>query len=372
MVLSIAAAAALVIWIYLLLGRGGFWRMPDSALPAVLPSPPPRVAIVIPARNEASVIGKAIASLVRQDYPGLFHIYVVDDHSTDGTAAAARHGNAPNLTIIPADPLQLGWTGKLWALNQGICAAAEFSPDCLLLTDADIVHRPANLSTLVAQAAGGNYELVSLMVMLHCRSLAERALIPAFVFFFFLLYPPAWIRSPRYRTAGAAGGCMLIRRDALQRIGGIERIRSELIDDCALARAIKQSGGSVWLGLSSHTVSIRQYDSFAEIGGMISRTAFTQLRYSWLLLAVTIAGLLLTYVLPVAAAISGNLAGALAWILMCIAYAPALRFYRLSPLWAPLLPAVALFYAAATICSAVAYRGGRGGMWKGRSQALQK
>jgi hopene-associated glycosyltransferase HpnB len=242
------------------------------------------------------------------------------------------------------------------------------APDYLLLTDADIVHPPQNLDGLVSRAESG-YDLVSYMATLRCDSLAERALIPAFVFFFFLLYPPAWIRNPRRKTAGAAGGCILIRREMLDRIGGIAAIRGELIDDCALARAVKRTGGRVWLGLSESTRSIRDYATFSEIGRMISRTAFTQLRYSALLLAGTVFGLAFAYWLPVALTLAGQPLGAAAWLLMSICYWPALRFYGRSPLWAPLLPIVAAFYMACTVHSAVQYWRGTGGLWKGRVQA---
>src|SRR5579871_499768 len=372
MALQIAAAGALLLWVYLLLGRGGFWRMDEDQQPADGPVPAPSVAIIIPARNEADVIGRAVGSLAAQNYQGPFQIVVVDDHSSDGTADAARAAGVRNLTVVSAEPLAPGWTGKLWAVHQGVRAAAAFAPDYLLLTDADIVHSKENLSSLVAQAAAGQYELVSLMVRLHCRTLAERVLIPAFVFFFFLLYPPAWIRRPGCRTAAAAGGCMLIRYAALERIGGVETIRGELIDDCALARAVKQSGGLVSLGLTSHTVSIREYRGFEDIGRMISRSAFTQLRHSWFLLATTVAGLAFTYLLPAVSALLGNVLGAAAWLLMCLAYAPVLRFYKLSLFWAPLLPLVALFYTGATIHSALAWGRGRGGLWKGRVQAGRK
>lgn len=370
MALQIAAITALAIWVYLLAGRGGFWRMREGELAAAKPGAAPRVTVVIPARNEADVIGQAVDSLAKQDYPGPFQIVMVDDHSTDGTADAARAASVANLTVISAEPLPRGWTGKLWAVHQGVReATVRFAPEYLLLTDADIVHPVENLGALVAQAMTGDYDLVSLMVTLHCRTLAERALMPAFVFFFFLLYPPAWIGDSRHRTAGAAGGCMLVRREALERAGGIERIRGELIDDCALARAIKQSGGRIWLGLSSQAASIRAYGTFGEIGRMISRSAFTQLRYSWGLLAMTVAGLVFTYLAPPVTALSGNGFGLAAWILMCVAYTPALRFYGLSAWWAPLLPMVALFYAGATIHSAIAYQRGAGGQWKGRAQA---
>jgi hopene-associated glycosyltransferase HpnB len=367
------AIAVVAIWLWLLVGRGGFWRLRDAPPEGKLPAPAPRVAIVVPARNEAAVVGRAIASLAAQRYPGDFHIYLVDDHSDDGTADAARaEASANRLTVISAAPLPSGWTGKLWAVSQGVAAAAQFTPDYLLLTDADVVHPAENLASLVARAATGGHDLVSYMATLECQSAAERALIPAFVFFFFLLYPPTWIRNPRRATAGAAGGVMLIRRDTLERIGGITAIRGELIDDCALARAVKQDGGRVWLGLSAGTHSIRGYTTLAEIGGMISRTAFTQLRHSALLLAGTVAGLALTYLAPPALTLTAHgaarIGGAIAWGLMSAAYLPALRYYRRSPLWAPLLPVVAGFYMGATIHSAVAYWRGVGGRWKGRVQ----
>jgi hopene-associated glycosyltransferase HpnB len=251
---------------------------------------------------------------------------------------------------------------------------AAATSDYLLLTDADIVHPPDHLAALVARAQEGDSDLVSYMVRLHCRSLAEQALIPAFVFFFFLLYPPAWIRHPRFRTAGAAGGCILVRRAALERIGGIARIRGELIDDCALARAVKGSGGRVWLGLGDTAASLRQYRTFGEIGRMISRTAYTQLGYSPLVLAGAVAGLAVTYLAPplltLAAPRGAAGMGALAWLLMSAAYLPAVRYYRQHWFWAPLLPLIALFYLAATLHSAVAHWRGRGGMWKGRAQSV--
>ena len=373
MALEIAAGAALAIWVYLLVGRGGFWRLRDSPFSGDVPFPAPSVAAVIPARNEAAVVGRAVASLAAQRYPGALHIIVADDDSDDGTgAAAAGAASGDRVTVIRAEALCAGWTGKLWALSQGIEEARRLAPDYLLLTDADIVHPPENVACLVAQAEREGYDLVSLMVLLRCLSRAERALIPAFVFFFLMLYPPAWTRSRRHGTAGAAGGCLLIRRETLERIGGLERIRGELIDDCALARAVKRSGGRVWLGLSAGAESIREYGTFAEIGRMISRTAFTQLRHSALWLAGTAAGLAITYLVPPAAALRGSRLGAAAWMAMCAAYVPALRFYRRSPLWAPLLPLVAAFYLGATLHSAFAYWRGRGGQWKGRAQGAPR
>ena len=354
MMVGILVAA---IWLYLLLGRAWFWRIRETRAPPIAGTP--RVVAVIPARNEAAVVATAVASLAKQRYPGHFHIVLVDDHSDDGTAAAARSAASPEiLTVIEAAPLPAGWSGKLWAVTQGVGRARVFEPEYVLLTDADIVHAPGKLAELAARAASG-YDLVSYVATLNCESLAERALIPAFVFFFFLLYPPAW-------GTGAAGGCMLIRREMLERIGGIESIRGELIDDCALARAVRESGGRVWLSPSAGTRSIRPYPTFGEIGRMISRSAYTQLRYSPLLLLWTIAGLLLTFVAPVALTFAGSWWAVAAWAVMTLMYVPMLRFYRVSLLWAPLLPLIALFYLGATIHSAVQHWRGRGGLWKGR------
>jgi hopene-associated glycosyltransferase HpnB len=370
-----AAACALVIWLYLFLGRGMFWRLHEDAGP--LPSPPPRrVAIVIPARNEAETIGLTIASLATQKFTGATHIFLVDDHSADATAEIARNSAGPDLlTVAAAPPLAPGWTGKLWALADGLRRAESFHPDYVLFSDADIVHSPDGLARLTAHAQAGGYDLVSWMVKLRCQTFAEKALIPAFVFFFFMLYPPAWTENTRRRTAGAAGGCILLRWTALVRIGGIAATRGELIDDCALARAVKSTGGKIWLGVTSETRSIRGYGTFGEIGRMISRTAFWQLQHSTILLLGTIAGMFLTYMLPPLLLLTGRplvmALGALAWVLMMAAYAPTLRIYGLSFARAPLLPLVALFYTGATIHSAVRYWTGRGGEWKGRTQDVK-
>ena len=367
--LSVAAGAlALAVWIYLLAARGGFWRMRDESecgVPAADPSP---VIAVIPARNEASVIGRAVASLAPQ-----VRVVVVDDASSDTTADVARTAGA---MVVTAPPLPQGWSGKLWAVSEGIRSQSANPPEYWLLTDADIVHPPGAVSDLVARARTGGYDLVSYMVTLECRTPAEQFLIPAFVFFFFMLYPPAWIRSRHRQTAGAAGGCMLIRRQALERIGGIERIRGALIDDCTLAHEVKRSGGTVWLGLSARARSIRSYATFGEIGRMVSRTAFTQLGYSWWLLAATVVGLALTYLMPPALTLFGPAGaakglGALAWLAMSAAYFPAVRFYGRPWFWAMMLPAAALFYMGATVQSAVAWARGRGGMWKDRAQAVK-
>lgn len=318
------------------------------------------------------MIAATVQSLVGQQGTTPLHIFVVDDNSGDQTGAAARAGGGESVTIVEGKPLASGWTGKLWALSQGVDKALALEPDYLLFTDADIVHDPENVKTLIGIAETQGYELVSCMVKLSCGTLPERILIPAFVFFFFQLYPPAWIRSQTKRAAGAAGGCVLIKPSALRRMGGLASIRGEVIDDCALARAVKRSGGRVWLGLTPGTRSTRVYESFAQVGAMISRTAFNQLRHSFLLLTGTVAGLAITFLLPVGLLFSGVLApavlGATAYLLMTIAYLPLVRFYGLPAGWALTLPFAAVFYLGATITSAIRYWRGIGGTWKGRDQ----
>jgi hopene-associated glycosyltransferase HpnB len=363
------------VWLYLLFLRGGFWRLREDE-PETRPHVARRVAVVIPARNEAETIGPVIRSLAAQNFSGACHIFLVDDHSEDGTAEIARAVAAPDLlTVVAAPALAPGWTGKTWAMQEGVRQAEPFHPDYILFSDADIAHAVDGVAELVARAEAGGYDTVSWMVRLRSDTFAEKALIPAFVFFFFMLYPPAWTLSARHKTAAAAGGCMLLRWTALTRAGGIAAIRGDLIDDCALAKAVKSTGGKLWLGVTAKTESLRGYGTFGEIGRMISRTAFWQLRHSVILLLGTIAGMFVTYLLPPLVLLTGRptamALGAAAWLLMMAAYAPSLRFYRVSPWWAPALPLVALFYIGATVDSAVRYWTGRGGEWKGRTQDLK-
>ncbi|MDE2049808.1 MAG: glycosyltransferase [Gammaproteobacteria bacterium] len=379
----VAAGTPLAIWLYLLTARGGFWRVSRVLSPRPSSSGGAagrRVVAVVPARNEAGGIGKAVSSLLAQTLVPPLHLIVVDDGSTDGTAEEARRaaeaaGAGERLTVLGGTPPAPGWTGKLWAMSQGVAASAARDPDFLLLTDADIEYVPGEVAALADKAEAEHLDLVSLMVRLSTATLAERFLIPAFVFFFLKLYPPAWIASPRSSVAGAAGGCMLIRPAALARAGGLAAIRGRIIDDCALARAVKSSGGRIWLGLARQTRSLRVYGSLAEIGAMISRTAFNQLRHSYLALAGTLLGLIVTYLAPPLLLLARERAvvalGAAAWLLMTACYLPMVRLYRLSPAFALTLPAVALFYAAATVHSAIEYALGRGGKWKGRAQDVR-
>jgi hopene-associated glycosyltransferase HpnB len=375
------AAISLLIWIVLTFYWGAFRQLSafddDAIPPAALPSWP-RVVAIVPARNEAETIARTVESLVEQYYPGEFHLIVVDDHSEDQTATlaltAAEKLQAGNrVTILPAAQLQSGWTGKIWAMQQGVERATTLDPDYFWFTDADIVHAPDTLKRLVSRAESRKLDLASLMVLLQANSFPERLLIPPFLYFFLMLYPPRWIADPKARTAGAAGGCVLLRRAALERLGGFASMRAEVIDDCALARSVKRTRGTIWMGLTRKSLSLRAYKTFGEIRDLIARTAFTQLHYSALLLLGTLLGMFLTYIVPpVFAFHTQPLVWRLslaAWALMTVSYLPTVRYYRLSPLWAPFLPVAAAFYSCATWLSAVRYWLGRGGQWKGRSQA---
>ena len=337
------------------------------------------VVAVIPARDEADVIGGAVTSLLAQDYAGKLDIVIVDDHSTDGTADIAREaasavGAAHRVTVIQAAAVPAGWTGKLWAMRQGTAVATGMRPDYLLLTDADIVHATDNLRRLVARAESGGFDLVSLMVRLHCRGLWEQLLVPAFVFFFFKLYPPRWVADSTRVVAAAAGGCMLLRGGTLELFGGVDSIRDEIIDDCALARRVK-TVGRVWLGIADETRSVRPYGSWRPLWDMISRCAFAQLNYSAGILIALMAGMAVTYLAPpLLVLLSGSplamALGGAAWLAMAVSFLPILKIYRCSPLVALLLPAIAAFYMAATLGSAIQFWRGRGGAWKGRFQAV--
>ncbi len=429
MILTILGGVTLAIWLVLIFARGGFWlaRERDTRGMPPLPEHWPEVVAVVPARDEAAVIAESIGSLLAQDYPGAFRVILVDDSSSDGTADIARGlivGDADPATIAPvtlnlfqgpgavggqgsvdsgADdrawmlkqvqhdggettgaprnpsvtlevltgaPLAPGWTGKLWAVSQGVARAGD-TPRYLWLTDADIAHDPDTLTSLVARAEAGGLAMVSLMAKLRCESMAERGLIPAFVFFFQLLYPFAWVNRPR-GVGAAAGGCMLVRHEALVAAGGIAAIRTALIDDCALGAALKRQG-PIWLALTERSRSIRPYETMGSVAAMISRSAYAQLNYNPLLLLGTLLGLALVYGAPPALTLLASgwpqwLGGA-AWVLMALSFQPMLSFYRRPWGWGMSLPGIAAFYAACTLLSAWQHHRGRGGMWKGRAQA---
>lgn len=373
------ATLTVVTWAYLAFARGAFWRLTDARPGAADPAKfPGSLVAVVPARNEAELIGTVIASLLNQSVA--MTVILVDDESTDGTADVARQaaekiGKADALAVIRSQPLPAGWTGKLWAMHQGTERARSFNPAWLLFTDADVLHGAETVANLGLIASQGDYDLVSFMVKLHCESLAEKLLIPAFVYFFFMLYPPAWIRDIRRSTAGAAGGCMLVKTENLERAGGIEAIRGAVIDDCSLARLLKQHGGKLWIGLNDQSQSLRRYETFSDVEEMVSRTAFNQLKHSTWLLIGTIAGMVITYLAPPLLLLTAGMLpivmGAAAWAAMTITYSTMVRYYRLNPAWALTLPLAALFYLGATIHSAVKYWRGIGGEWKGRVQDVQ-
>ncbi|HTK13457.1 MAG TPA: glycosyltransferase [Xanthobacteraceae bacterium] len=378
MVFEAIGFTTLAIWIYVICARGGFWLEPLRHVPDV-PAPArwPSVTAVVPARDEAACVADSVRSLLLQNYPGALSVVLVDDNSADGTgkiakAEAAKLDQTGRLAVVSGRPLESGWTGKMWALRQGVEHAERSQPDYILFTDADIVHDADTIAWLVARAEAGQNVLTSLMAHLRCESFAEKVHVPAFIFFFQMLYPFAWVNRPRAATAAAAGGCMLVRTDALRRAGGIDCIRDALIDDCALAAAMKKQG-PIRLGLTRRVRSIRPYPHQDDFRRMVVRSAYAQLRYSPLLLAGTIAGMVLTYLTPPVLALLAHgparFCGIAAWIAMAVAVQPILRFYRVSPVWGPLFPIVALLYLLYTIESAVRHAQGRGGVWKGRAQS---
>ena len=382
MFLLTIAFLSLIIWLFLLLFWGRFWLADRKLEPQTTKLEYyPSVCAVVPARNEADVLPISLRSLLTQDYPGVFSVVLVDDRSTDETANVARTtarqlSPTNKLQVISGQPLPTGWTGKLWAMKQGIDYAQEQgTPDYFWFTDADIEHSINNLSQLVAQAQKQQCDLVSLMVKLRCDRFWSKLLIPAFIFFFQKLYPFPWVNNPQSRMAAAAGGCILLSRQALEDIGGIATIKDALIDDCALAKAVKaDKSRSIWLGLTDSTSSLRPYDSLSSIWDTVARTAFTQLRYSpWLLLGTILGMSLVYFVAPITlivGIVSSNwlltVISLLTWLLMSLAYFPTIKLYRLSWLWVFSLPAIAFLYTLMTLDSALRHWRGRGGAWKGR------
>jgi hopene-associated glycosyltransferase HpnB len=376
----VTAAVALAAWVWLWLARGFYWRTDvrlsaEPTLSARAPAPEPTwptVAIVVPARDEAEMLPLTMPTLVAQDYPGPVRVILCDDGSTDGTGdlMSARW---PDLTVIRPEPLPDGWAGKLWALRSGIAAAGDV--DYLLLTDADIAHGPGSLTAMVSVAEARGYALVSQMAKLRVRTGWERLVVPAFVYFFALLFPFRWSNAPGARTAAAAGGCSLVRRSALEKAGGVDAIRHAIIDDVALARAIKTHGGTTFLGLADDVDSVRPYPRLGMLWRMVSRSAYAQLKHSIVLLIGSVLGLALIFWVPPLATIGGAIAGdpwvtalgAAAWLLLAALYVPMLRYYRLSPLLALALPVTTTLYLGMTVDSAIQHYRGSGGAWKGRT-----
>ena len=398
--LAIACAVSAAAWVYLVAAHGEFWRtgqrLPQrAAATAAHRDRWPAVVAVVPARNEADSLPTSLPSLLAQDYPGEFRVFVVDDGSDDGTGVvaaelgekAAGDGGAP-LTVVPGRPRPDGWAGKVWAMSQGLAAArAATGPPAayVLFTDADIAWAPTALRDLVRGAEDDDRALVSQMALLRAQTSWERVIVPAFVYFFAQLYPFRKVNDPRSRTSAGAGGCMLIRAEALERAGGLEPMRGALIDDVALGTLLKAGGNRIWLGLTTDIRSDRPYPSLASLWHMIARSAYVQLRYNPALLAGTLIGLLLLYAVPPAGVIAAliavgvgsigtgvavtGIAGLFGWALMTASYLPMLRFYRLSPLRAPGLPLIAILYAAMTADSARRHYSGRAVSWRGRTAA---
>ncbi|MCZ7461749.1 glycosyltransferase [Streptomyces sp. WMMC940] len=376
------ALTSLAAWLWLLLGQGFFWRT-DQRLPRrTAPARWPSVVIVVPARDEAGVLPESLPSLLRQTYPGRAAVVLVDDGSTDGTGELARklgeqYDGLPLTVTSPGDP-EPGWTGKLWALRHGVALARTLRPDYLLLTDADIAHEPDSLSELVAAANANGLDMVSQMARLRVATGWERLVVPAFVYFFAQLYPFSWINREPARATAAAGGCVLLRTETAERAGIPESVRQAVIDDVAVARAVRRAGGRIWLGLAERVDSVRPYPRLADLWRMVSRSAYAQLRHSPLLLAGTVTGLAVVYLAPpvavCAAALPGvpgsavaGWAGLVAWAVMAATYVPVLRYYRQTLWLAPTLPFTALLYLLMTVDSAVQHHRGRGAAWKGRT-----
>ncbi|MFI1388203.1 glycosyltransferase [Streptomyces griseoaurantiacus] len=375
------ALGSLLAWLWLLLGQGFFWRTDVRLPPGRDPRVWPPVCVVVPARDEAEVLPRSLPSLLAQEYPGRAEVFLVDDGSSDGTGELAaelsrRHGGLPLTVTSPGEP-PAGWTGKLWGVRHGIALARTRGPAFLLLTDADIAHAPDSLRSLVAAAEGGGYDMVSQMARLRVESLWERFVVPAFVYFFAQLYPFRWIAVRGGRTAAAAGGCVLLRAETAERARVPDAIRQAVIDDVALARAVKGGGGHIWLGLADRVDSVRPYPRLHDLWHMVARSAYAQLRHNPLLLLGTVLGLALVYLVPPVAFLAGLAAGAwaaavaggLAWLVMAATFVPMLRYYRLRGWLAPLLPFTAFLYLLMTVDSAVRHYRGRGAAWKGRTYA---
>ena len=414
LILSLLGTVSVLIWLAILLHPARPWDARPVGEDAPEPPTPaawPAVAVLVPARNEAESLPKTLPALLTQEYPGPFHVVLVDDRSTDGTADVARrvaeqHGTAGRLQVVTGAPLPEGWAGKVWAMEQAAAHCGLQIADCgssggsmadpqsvirnpqyLLLTDADILHAPDSLRRLVAESEAAALALNSRMARLRCKSRAERLLIPPFVFFFNLLYPMRQANDPRHRLAAAAGGCVLLKSEALARAGGFAAIKGEVIDDVNLARRVKAAGGALRLALSRRAVaSLRVYETLGSVWRMVRRSAFTELKHSYLRLAVVLLGLVLTFAVPPVllaagvAALALGLAGAdevplvwagaiafkgcLAWALMTAAFRPTVSFYELRTAWAWTLPLSGMLYGAMTLDSALRHAFGAESQWR--------
>ena len=378
--LRVLAWLPAAIWVYLILLRGRFW-LPTVRLPrAAAADEWPSVAVVIPARNEAELVGHTLPTVLAQQYRGRAEVFLVDDSSDDGTGDVARAASGPDLPrplhVVGGQARPDGWVGKTWALKQGVTAAVEtLDPEWILFTDADITHPPSSLEALVSYGVTGRRDLVSLMARLRAETGWEKLIVPAFVYFFSQLYPFRLIARDRSRTAGAAGGCVLVRAEALQRAGGIDAIAGAVIDDVSLGRAVKRSGGSTWLGYADEVRSVRPYPRLGDLWDMVARSAYTQLRYSSLALLGTVVGLAVIYLGPAVVTLTGvalgdgevAVAGLVAWLLLTFSYLPMIVYYRLHPAWTLALPVAAALYGAMTFDSARRHWRGAGAAWKGRT-----
>jgi hopene-associated glycosyltransferase HpnB len=393
LILASLGSVSLLTWVYLVLGRGMFWRTEPRLDACSQPASDddttwPSVSAVVPARNEVDLLPVTLPTLLKQDYPGGFHVYLVDDRSTDGTSEAAMRvaqecGTADRLTVVQGTDLPEGWKGKVWAMQQGVRHSEEGRSEYVLLADADVAHEPGVLRALVDKARARKLDLVSLMTVLRVKSLWDRLLVPAFVYFFAKLYPFRWVSDPHKRVAGANGGCILLRREALEKAGGFEVMADAIIDDCTMGALIKRNGGRTWLGFTRDARSLRPHESLSTTWNMVARYAFAQLNYSPLLLLGTVLSMLLAYLVPpvgtafgaVVLGTTGHpvaglwlvLASLAAWMLMAGSYLPMLRLYGLSPLLVPLLPVSAFLYTLMTISSGLRYWRGQGSVWKGRT-----
>ena len=363
----------LVIWVYLIFFRGNFWTCESRVSKIKEIDSSPSVLVLIPARNEKETIGAAVLSLLKQNYLGKIKIIIIDDNSSDGTSSQIISGES--IQVLRGKSLPAGWTGKLWALHQGLKAGEVFFPDAefILFTDADIKHNSSNINELMSKCVRNNLDLASLMVRLKVESFWEYLLIPAFVYFFQMLYPFAWVNDARSNIAAAAGGCMLIKKSALNLIGGLSEVKNCLIDDCAIGKALKVRG-SIWIGLSEETVCLRSYRELSEIWRMVSRTAYTQLNLSVLNLLNTILGMFITYLVPVLCLIFGLIIdnkvifflGLSAYVLMLLSYFPIIKFYKIQFFWIFSIPLAGMLFGLMTLSSAIKHWSGKGGNWKGR------